>query len=356
MTAWAGGLSGSVRETSAILTTVTVWGEIDVASAARFRELLDQAVAGRSDCVAVDMAGVEFMDGRGLTVLSDAADMLSSRGRRLAVCSVPARVRWLFELTGLTESLGVEAPPVDAGLVPEMTAVASIPFTRDVLDAALKLVVTMAKSVVSGADGASVTLPRHGRLGTVAASNDVVLEMDHDQYDTGEGPCLDAATQGNRFHIASLHAEERWPAFVPRALSRGIQSIMSTPLIAGDRAIGALNIYSRAVGAFAGHEQEWADQFAAEAARLVTSADLGPSVELLKDQIQEALRSREVIALAQGMLMQRDAVSAAVAYSSLRQISRRTGQPLRDVCQDVVDIAATRIALDGSADERAAAT
>ena len=118
-------------------------------------------------------------------------------------------------------------------LVASIAGVAAIPRSRDVLDAALKLVVTMAQAVVIGADGVSITLPRNGRFGTVAASNDVVLEMDHDQYDTGEGPCLDAAIQGERFHIDALGEESRWPAFVPRARARGIESILSTPLVAG---------------------------------------------------------------------------------------------------------------------------
>ena len=83
----------------------------------------------------------------------------------------------------------------------------------------------MAQAVVVGADGVSITRPRNGCLGTVAASDDVVLEMDHDKYDTGEGLCLDAVTEGERFHILSLREEDRWPAFVrlrspPSALVR----------------------------------------------------------------------------------------------------------------------------------------
>lgn len=90
------------------------------------------------------------------------------------------------------------------------------------------------------------TLSGNGRLGTVAASNDVVLEMDHDQYDTGEGPCLD-----------------------------------STPLVAADLPIGALNVYSRTVGAFAEHEKQWADQFAAAEAVVVMA-----NAEVTKDRDQ----------------------------------------------------------------------
>jgi GAF domain-containing protein len=182
----------------------------------------------------------------------------------------------------------------------------------------------------------SITLPRNGRFGTVAASNDVVLEMDHDQYDTGEGPCLDAAIQGERFHIDALSDEERWPAFVPRAQARGIKSILSTPLISADRPLGALNVYSRTVGAFAVHEKEWADQFASEAATVVSTARMDESVHGLSAQIRAALQSREVIALAQGMVMQRDGVGPPAAHATLVEISRATGRRLRDISDDLV--------------------
>ncbi len=43
-----------------------------------------------------------------------------------------------------------------------------------------------------------------GRDQTVAAGNDVVLQVEQDQYATGEGPCLDAATLGSCGQIEAL--------------------------------------------------------------------------------------------------------------------------------------------------------
>ncbi len=252
----------------------------------------------------VNLAEVRFLDAGGLAVFATAAERLRASGGELAVRGATPSIYRLFEVTGLTEALHVDRPAASSALLRGLAGVAAIPRSRDVLDAALKLVVTMAQAVVQGADGVSITLPRNGRFGTVAASNDVVLEMDHDQYDTGEGPCLDAAIQGERFHIDALSDESRWPAFIPRAQARGIESILSTPLIAADRPIGALNVYSRTVGAFAVHEKEWADQFAAEAATVVATARVDESVHGLSAQIRAALHSREVIALAQGMAPQ----------------------------------------------------
>lgn len=332
-------LSGSVRADPGRVV-LTVVGEIDLSTASQFHALLDEAVSlGTSPTtITVDMAGVSFCDAQMLGVLVDVNRRLEAVGSRLTVRSVPERIYRLFEVTGLIDVLHVEGAAVNAALLRSLTSVAGLALSREVLDAALKLVVTMAQTIVEGADGVSITLPRHGVLGTVAASNDVVLEMDHDQYDTGEGPCLDAALQGRRFHIPALATEERWPAFVPRARAHGIETILSTPLLAAEQPIGALNIYSRTEGAFAQHEMQWADQFAAEASAVVTSADPGSFPRHLNAQIQQALHSRETIAMAQGVVMHRDGLSATGAYAELREISRQTGRPLREVCDELVSL------------------
>lgn len=194
----------------------------------------------------------------------------------------------------------------------------------------------MAQAVIGSADGVSLTLPRDGEYGTVAASNDVVLAMDHDQYDTGQGPCLDAARHGEPFHIPSLGDEQRWPQFVPRARERGIESILSSPLLDAGAAHGALNIYARTPGAFAGHEQRWAHEFAAQASTVLTRAYEALPSRQLDGHLEQALASRAVIAQAQGYVMHRDGVDADAAWSALTGTSRRTSRPLRDVCEDLL--------------------
>jgi anti-anti-sigma factor len=329
-------LSGTLRIDRGVV--VTVVGEVDLFTEHALRALLDQALSVGADTVTLDLTGVSFLDARGISVLVVAARQLRDQGGRLVVRSAPLAVRRVFEITGLTEFLGVEALAAEPAVVRALALAAEVPLTRELLDAALRMVVTMAQAVVTGADGASITMPREGRLGTVAASNDVVREMDTDQYETGQGPCIDAATHARRFHIGSLDTEPRWPDFVPRARARGIRSILSTPLMAGDVALGALNIYSSTTDAFAEHEQAWADTFAAEAAAVVTHAHNSPTAHDLDQQLQEALESREVIALAQGITMARVGGTPAEAYLVLREVSVRTGEPLLRVCENVVAV------------------
>jgi hypothetical protein len=218
----------------------------------------------------------------------------------------------------------------------ELALVGSIPAGNEVIDAALQLVVKLAEETVQGAHGASVSLERHGKLRTVAASNDTVLEMDHHQYDSGEGPCVDAAAEGHEFHIDSLAGETRWPTFVPLATEQGIKSILSTPLIPHDRPLGALNIYSDTECAFGTSEKELAQLFATQAENLLGVAGAAVSDEQRTARIADALRSREIIAFAIGVLMERDGASRDEAAARLRKTSRAKGVAMRQHASDVV--------------------
>ena len=319
------------------LTLVTLVGEIDVASVPLLDDLLQEAIAVGAPALVVDMALVSFCDAAGLGQLVGAANALREAGAQLSVRAAPYELRRLFHITGLTDTLHVGAATTAEGsLSVDLAAAARLPLTRAVLNAALKLVAVMAQSVMRGADGVSITLPREGRLLTVAASNDVVLQMDHDQYATGQGPCLDAATHGEGFHSPSLESERRWPQFVPRARSRGIESIMSTPMMAADRPLGALNVYSRAPDALAAHEQQWAIQFAQEASNVLLVTDATVTADSLDGEISDALHARESIALAQGLVMARQQLSPDAAHRFLIDISRRTSMPLLGICQAVV--------------------
>ena len=230
---------------------------------------------------------------------------------------------------GMTTDIG---PDLSRSLL----RVAAIPANEEVLDAALRLVVALARVTVAGADGVSVCLNRRGTLQTVAASDATVNGMDSDQYATGEGPCVAAATEGHWFHVESLDDEVRWPAFIPRARERGINSILSTPLLTQTRPVGALNIYSSHARAFAKPELELSSMFATRASDLLVSAAMDVSMEDLSRQLQEALKGRDVIAQARGVLMARHGVSADAAYTMLRRTSRQTSTPLRRVAEDLM--------------------
>ena len=223
-----------------------------------------------------------------------------------------------------------------SNLTYQLRRVTAIPADKDVIDGALRLVVALARATVGGADGVSVSLRRQGRLSTVAASDQTISEMDASQYATGEGPCVDASVEGRWFHAESLATETRWPNFTPRARALGINAILSSPLLAADRPVGALNIYSRTATAFAPEDQELASVFAGEASLILTKAGMDVTDDEVSTRLGEAQRVRRVIAQAEGIIMEREGIPEDIAYTVLRSYSQRTNRPLRERAEEVV--------------------
>lgn len=327
-------------------------GEVDHGAADTLRRVMNGLVDAGEDQVILDLTGVTFLGAAGLGVIADVTRRLAGSGTVLHLRSPSPIVQRLLTITsldGLVALDSLELLPIRLGpehLVGDHSVAVVAPpaqlgssLARSgtvVLDAALGLVTAMVSATVAGADGASVTLPRHGHLVTVASSDDTVRRMDEHQYQTGEGPCLTAAADGDWVHIESLANEGRWPAFVPRALDEGIASILSTPLLAADRPLGALNIYSTAERAFGAPEQELAAIYATEVSGVLAEAHLDVSGEARTQTMDRALRSRSVIAQAQGVLMAREHLSEVDAASRLHRSARASSRRVEGVAAEVV--------------------
>lgn len=235
-------------------------------------------------------------------------------------------------------------------LAGRLLQLAAFPANAEVVDAALRLVVALAHATVTGADGVSVMLSRAGVLATVAASDETISGMDADQYATGQGPCVSAASEGQRIYVESLDSEVRWPEFIPRAKERGINSILSMPLLTRGRPLGALNIYSNRAGALSDPDQSLAALCAQQASDLLASAAMDVSAEDLSARLRAALQVRETITLAVGIVMKTEGISADDAQALLLQSSHHSAIPLREQAQDL--IASTQRGSPGPAKDR----
>jgi anti-anti-sigma factor len=336
---------------------LTLRGELDFAAVPSLSSVIDAVIASGYLTIRVDMADVMFVASTGLTVIALAANRVVAMRGRLTIRSPSTAVRRLLDISGLQGLATPVATPAEvvplgpfhsmpqegAQIDPEpfvtdddRRAAGAIPVDDDAVDGTLRLVVAVAQATLARADGASVSLRRHGYLATVAATDQTVVDMDTDQYDTRQGPCVDAATEGRLLHVDSLEAETRWPAFIPRARSLGINAIMSTPLLAQDRPVGALNIYSRSMAAFSAEDQKLAQVLAAQASIVLNDAGMNPTSTLQSTRYQEALKARRTIAQAQGVLMARTGITPDEAYDLLRVHSLRTNQPLLQRASDIV--------------------
>ncbi|MDP8927674.1 MAG: STAS domain-containing protein [Actinomycetota bacterium] len=88
-------------------TLVSLWGELDVATAPALRQrFVELAAAGRVHVV-VDLASVDFLDDVGLGVLLGGAMRSRARGGTFAlVCSEP-RLLEILALSGLDRAVSV---------------------------------------------------------------------------------------------------------------------------------------------------------------------------------------------------------------------------------------------------------
>jgi anti-sigma B factor antagonist len=80
-------------------------GELSLAEAAQLESRLEQAMSETPETIVVDLAGVEFIDSTGLSVLVRAQQQAGERQIRFGVVNPPAQATRLLSLTGLAERL-----------------------------------------------------------------------------------------------------------------------------------------------------------------------------------------------------------------------------------------------------------
>jgi GAF domain-containing protein len=208
------------------------------------------------------------------------------------------------------------------------------------LTSALEEICRIAVRTVPGTEGASVTTFSKGRPAALADSP-WAQELDELQYVEHEGPCYDAYRTGTIFRVRDLAEDTRWPSYLPRATETGARSMVSLPLSAEGKVVGALNLYSRTADAFTADAVSLAEIIAAHAglASQVAAAMFGHRE--LAEQLGVAMRSRAVIEQAKGILMGARRCDADTAFNLLAELSQNSNRKLRDVAQALVDEAVT---------------
>jgi len=205
---------------------------------------------------------------------------------------------------------------------------------QDDVQRTLQKIVDLAVETIDGCDHAGITFLKDKRVDTPAASDDVPRTVDAIQYETGEGPCLDAIREHEIFETGDLGREARWPQFSIRAQrATGVTSMLAFRLFIEGDTLGSLNLYSKAADAFGEESRTVGLVFAAHAAVALSTA-------LHDEQMDEALQSRDVIGQAKGILMAREGVDADQAFDMLRRASQRLNVKLRDVAGDAIQSSA----------------
>jgi GAF domain-containing protein len=176
--------------------------------------------------------------------------------------------------------------------------------------------------------GVSVLSP-HG-IDIHAVSHQDVRLIEELQHKLGEGPVhllrhVDTVISGN------VDTDNRWPDWGTHVASQfRIRSAMAFRLFTDGQTLAALDLYSEEPDAFT-HDDH--------VDGLVTAAQVGVllSSSLELEQMHTALRSRQNIGEAVGMLRERFGLSSEQAFGVLKRLSSQQNVKLVHVAQHVVD-------------------
>lgn len=218
--------------------------------------------------------------------------------------------------------------PLAEELVAVFARMAGLVFSEETTGSALRLVTSLASEVLPGTTGAGVTLlDGQGKPVTAASTDAVVKRADELQYELGEGPCLTAWEQRTTVRVTDALREKRWPRWSAAMGNTGVRSSLSAPLVAGDVGLGALKVYSSEADSYGPASEHVLQMFAAQAASLVANVQAAEKARHLSDDLKSAVRSRDVISLAKGIIMEREHVSEDDAFWILvgRARSERLG-------------------------------
>ena len=226
-----------------------------------------------------------------------------------------------------------------------MAALARTLSTVDGLDPLLQTVVQTAVESVPGADYAGISQARGRKIMEPHIStDDIVDRINLAQTQAGHGPCLEAIfnTEAGVVRMDDVADETRWPAFAKLAAELGIASGLSFRLYAGNHVTGSLSLWSRQPSAFDTESEVMGELFATHAGIALRNAandyDFG-----------EALRNRDVIGQAKGLLVERFKITEQQAFKMLVDFSQREHVKLREVAVRLMQDAQGRpqAAIDG---------
>jgi hypothetical protein len=208
----------------------------------------------------------------------------------------------------------------------------SDPDSMDGNEPLVQRAVLLGHEVSSGIVGCSVTEILPNGFETAAASSELAISLDLDQYRAGTGPCIFAAQTG-QYRYLDMTVDEQFREFIRAALAHGVRSSFSVPL-PGTARRSALNFYADRPDALLDQRpRQIATLLGKCVARLLpTAAPQQPHPA----EAQARASGRLVRAAADRIARQQD-VSAADAYHTLIDRSIGAGLSLAAIVADHSD-------------------
>ena len=177
----------------------------------------------------------------------------------------------------------------------------------------------------------------YGNVITVGSSDRLAWEADQIEFDTADGPCVDALRTGDVILAPDVAAEQRWPAWTTVATLLGFSSAAGIPADVGPGQRIALNLYARDRDAFDDEALQRATLFVEEVARTIPTAVRLTEADERSSQLEQALAGRSTIDQALGVLMAQNQCTRDVAFGVLRRASQNRNVKLRDVAAAIIE-------------------
>lgn len=229
----------------------------------------------------------------------------------------------------------MDPSPSTADLEANVAQIARDLFAPGTVGGVLQRTVDLALATVDGCEFAGVFSLHDGQVVTLAVTDPVVVVLDQLQITSDEGPCVDALRGGATSYAADLQHEDRWPTFAPDAAEHGVRSTLAFHL--SDRPMSALNLYARMPHAFGATDRAAAMIYATLAGLALEAAGDRADGEQRLTDLAGALRTREHIGQAQGILIERERITADQAFDVLRRASQHLNVKVREVAQTLVE-------------------
>jgi GAF domain-containing protein len=187
-----------------------------------------------------------------------------------------------------------------------------------------------------GTVSCTVTVMQGERRSTVAGRDRLARELDEVQYSFEDGPCLCAIRTGMAVLIPDLAKEDRWPGFTAAVTDCGYRAMLAVPVPVDGNDGASLNFYARQTHAFSGDAMITAGGFAQIAATTLSLAAGLEHRHRSSEAVQTALDSRNIIARAVGILMDRKNCSQDAAFDMLRLDATIRYCRMLDVAETVI--------------------
>ncbi|MER6982841.1 GAF and ANTAR domain-containing protein [Streptomyces carpinensis] len=217
--------------------------------------------------------------------------------------------------------------PGDVELSEALTVAAQQLHDTDTPHSTMRTAVRLAVNLLPGAEHASITvIERGGHRRTVAWTDEVVRTAEGPGGGREQASYWDGLWHAPVVRMADSEGEDGGGPLV----GAGLRSALALRLRAEKRRLTVLTAYAGKPRAF--------DDSATRIGRLFTAhVSLALDSATVREQLTEAMRTRDLIGQATGILMERLDIDAAQAFDSLVRASQRENVKLRDLARRIVD-------------------